>query len=479
MDSIQTGHVTLKVLLLVSSTACGADPVMTAGPAQETVIRPTEYGRALRNPLKGLTNRGFSEQNEWASLVHSYIRWNEIEDDEAHGIDRIRAWCDDRWQGLEQRNIKVIPRLYLHWSGDRKYWPADMVEDDYSSPQFRQRVLRLIERLGQVWDDDARVAHVEMGLIGKWGEHHSPGPDERMQQLLGNAFSAAFVHKQVLVRHPWEFVDFDFGIYWDSWAHANQTNHADGIFALGDRWQTRIMGGEVAYDWGDSRVQPGDSPTDTVSDPVHREHMIDTIRRLHGTQLRWVADYDETDAAARAGGEQVQKAFGYRFVIDEVRYAHQSAGGDATGSLVLSFAVRNTGSAPFYRDWPVEVSLLKPETREAVWSGRFADVDIRTWLPGDGWDAQARAYTSPAPTFLETGTFALSEDLVRGRYILALAILDPAGMLPAVRFAIGNYYTGGRHPIGVIGIGATVDEAELPADSFGDPRTDQTLHYIY
>ena len=122
---------------------------------------------------------------------------------------------------------------------------------------------------------------------------------------------------------------------------------------------------------------------------------------------------------------------------------------------------------------------MKPETREAVWSGRFADVDIRTWLPGDGWDAQARAYTSPAPTFLETGTFALSEDLARGRYILALAILDPAGMLPAVRFAIGNYYTGGRPPIGVIGIGAPVDEAELPADSFGAPRTDQTLHYIY
>ena len=191
MDSKKTGYGILKVLLLVSSTACGAAPVMTAGPAQETVIRPHEYARALRNPLKGLTNRGFSEQNEWASLAHSYIRWNEIEEDEADGIDRIQAWCDDAWLGLEQRNIKVIPRVYLHWSGDRKYWPRDMTEDDYSSPQFRQRVLRLIERLGQVWDDDARVAHVEMGLIGKWGEHHSPGPDEAMQQLLGDAFQTA------------------------------------------------------------------------------------------------------------------------------------------------------------------------------------------------------------------------------------------------------------------------------------------------
>jgi hypothetical protein len=470
------------VLLLVLATACGGDPVMAPVPVVQTVIRPVEYARALRNPLKGFTNRGFSEQNEWASLVHSYIRWNEIEDDEGDGIDRIQAWCDHRWQGLAQRNIKVIPRVYLHWSGDLKYWPADMVEDDYSSPQFEQRVLRLIERLGQVWDSDSRVAHVEMGLIGKWGEHHSPGPDETMQQLLGNAFRAAFVHKQVLVRHPWEFVDFGFGIYWDSWAHANQANHADGIFALGDRWQTRIMGGEVAYDWGDSGIQPGDSPTDTVSDPVHRQHLIDTVRRLHATQLRWVADYDETDDAAFTGGELVQKAFGYRFVFDEVRFSYTAATvGDAAGSLSVSFTVRNTGSAPFYRDWPVEVTLLDPGTRRVVWSDRFADVDIRGWLPGDGWDAGARRYTSDEPTYVETGAFPLPQDLAPGSYILALAILDPDGMLPAVRFAIDNYHSGGRHPIGMIGIGVgvAVDEAELPAASFDDPHTDQTLHYIY
>ncbi len=77
MDSKKTGYGILKVLLLVSSSACGSDPVVTVEPAQMTVIRPHEYARALRNPLKGLTNRGFSEQNEWASLAHSYIRWNE------------------------------------------------------------------------------------------------------------------------------------------------------------------------------------------------------------------------------------------------------------------------------------------------------------------------------------------------------------------------------------------------------------------
>ncbi len=44
---------------------------------------------------------------------------------------------------------------------------------------------------------------------------------------------------------------------------------------------------------------------------------------------------------------------------------------------------------------------------------------------------------------------------------------------------IDNYYSGGRHPIGMIGIGARVDEAELPAGQLRTPYTDGTLHHIY
>ena len=267
------------------------------------VIRPEEYEHALPNPLKGFTNRGFREDNEWATLVHSYIRWNQIENHESDDIDKIRQWCDTEWHGVSQRDQKVIPRVYLHWSGGQKYWPADMDPDDYTSEQFVQRVTRLVERLGIRWDTDPRVAHIEMGIIGKWGEHHSPSPTPEIERVLGDAFTAAFSHKRVLVRHPWrEFVDYEFGAYWDSWAHASQmSSHGAGLASLTDRWRTNIIGGEVAYDWGRYKEQPGDSPTDTVSDPVHRDFLIDTIRSLHCMQLRWVADYDQTDLVARDG----------------------------------------------------------------------------------------------------------------------------------------------------------------------------------
>ena len=441
------------------------------------VIHPEEYEHALRNPIKGFTNRGFGENNEWATLVHSYIRWNQIENLESDGIDKIRQWCDTAWQGAAKRNQKVVPRVYLHWSGDGKYWPADMTPDDYTSAQFVQRVTRLVKRLGICWDTDPRVAYLEMGIIGKWGEQHSPSPTPEIEALLGRAFEEAFPHKQVLVRHPWkEFLGHGFGGYWDSWAHASQMDsHGKGMANLGDRWRTRLMGGETAYDWGRYKEQPGDSPTDTVSDPLHRNYLIDTIRSLHCTQLRWVAHYDQTDPVAQAGAEEVQKAFGYCYFLKEVRYPRRIEPGQI---FQVAFDVVNTGSAPFYYPWPIELSLLEPGTGRPVWQGQFSQADIRQWMPGDHWDASLRAYTEPAGLNTVSGSFLLDQTVATGEYYLAIAVLDPAGQVPSLRFAIKNYLIGGRHPVGRIGVGMDPNTVTIESTLFDDPREDQTLRYM-
>ncbi|RPH96521.1 MAG: DUF4832 domain-containing protein, partial [Calditrichaeota bacterium] len=439
--------------------------------ADTITIHPQEYPRALRNPHKGFTNRGRGENNEWATLMHSYIKWNEIERDSQDGIDEIKEWCDIEWAGVEDKNMKVIPRVYLHWDGDDKYWPEDMETDDYTSEQFKQRLKEMIWKLGQCWDTDPRVAHIEMGIIGKWGEHHSPSPTKEVEQILGEEFRKAFPHKKVMVRHPWEFTKFKFGIYWDSWAHYNQMQpHGQPIYNLGDRWKTEMIGGETAYNWGDSKIQPGDDPNDTMIDPEHRNFLIYTIRWLHGTQLRWVANYNQNNAAAKAGGELVQKVFGYRYVIDEVTYPSRI---DKDEEFTVTFAGRNTGSAPFYYDWPVQLALLD-ESNHLIWSADFDSVDIRTWMPGDKWKKSDSLYSVPVEPFTANGTFKISNDLKPGAYKLALAVLDPAGRLPSLRFAIKNYAKGGRHPIGRIGFGMEMTSAELDSTTFDDPYADKS-----
>ena len=455
-----------------------ADIAEAASDQAMVTVKPQEYPRALRNPLMGfrpdLGRRAF--EHEYATLARHYIKWNEIENGEDDGIDRIRAFCNEKWKGVEAANLKVIPRVYLHWSKDnQKYWPADMTTGDYSSEQFKRRVLRLVARLGECWDNDPRVAFIQMGLIGKWGEHHSPDVSPEMQKLLGDAFTRAFPNKKVMVRHPWDFKDYGFGIYWDSFAHPDQMkSHGAGIEKISPRWRTAPIGGEVAYDWGNFKTQLGDKPDDTVSDPIHRRFLMDSIFRLHANHLGWVASYDPGKPLAREGAAEVQRAFGYCWVIDEVSYPAQLV---PAQPFAVSFSVRNLGSTPLYYNWPVEISLLDPNTRAVLWAGIFKDVDTRLWLPGDDWDPAAKAYAVKPRSVRVEGRFTVPTAVGNGERILALAVLDPAGNLPCARFSIANYFTGGRHPIGRIGVGMRPAAAELAPSAFDDPGQDRTLRY--
>jgi len=159
----------------------------------------------------------------------------------------------------------------------------------------------------------------------------------------------------------------------------------------------------------------------------------------------------------------------------------------------VSFTVRNTGSSPFYYNWPVELSLLDEQTHQPVWRETFTGVDIRQWLPGDRWmqfanwdatrghfvlDDRPPRYEIPAAANQVRGRFVPQRNLRRGTYILALAILDPASMTPSCRFANENYFTGGRHPMGRIGLGKDVEEVGLAQSSFNDPATDTSIGYL-
>ena len=456
-------------------------------------VKPAKYDKALRNPLKGFTTRGINS-HPWATTAHDYIRWNQIENHESDGIEKIIKFCNNQWDNIASTNTKVIPRVYLHWDGNQKHWPEDMQEDDYSSEQFKARVVRLIERLGIVWDNDPRVAFVEMGIIGKWGEHHSPSPSGSIQKLLGEAFTDAFKNKKVSVRHFWNtFTNYQFGEYWDSWAHYDQMwGHGNSIKQLNEqtgRYKETYIGGEVAYNWGNSDIQPGPSPTASLAEEKHRNFVINSIRWLHCTQLRWIDAYNKNDTDAIEGAEEMQKAFGYRYVLDEVRFSLED-------SLKISFDVTNTGSAPFYYEWPVEVALLDSTTHEPVWKATMDRVDIGDWLPGEGWTDPEWKYVgswqeyhpnenwNPSATSEWATPPALNEvedkfkvDIADGTYILSISILDPAGDLPAVKFATGNYLNGGRHPIGLVSVGQNKCDT-LPADfQFDDPQADNSLYY--
>ena len=204
-----------------------------AQPVSRTSIRdgwvtivPPEFHGAINNPLKGF--RDF-KQNGYGLLKRQYIKWSEIEVGADDSVERIIAHTnritETKGKRFEDLNIKLVPRVYLDWEGSagRQHWPADLHAFDYDSPAFQERLRRLVAKLGQAWDEDPRIFAVQMGLIGRFGEHHNPAPTAEQRRLLAEAFQKAFKHKPVLVRHndP-EFMEAGFGIYYDTFANISR-----------------------------------------------------------------------------------------------------------------------------------------------------------------------------------------------------------------------------------------------------------------
>lgn len=530
------------LLLAVLGTSCAKDDgehfPNTGNTGTTTVengvvkVVPYEYYQAFRNPMKGFREffgPGIDKKRDeypypYGTLIKEYMQWNMMENVESDGVDKVIAYSNHRWEGVEDMNVKVVPRPFIVWmeayeGGVEKntytdspddlngwHWPSDFPRevrsDDndtpstggYFDPTFQDRIKKLIAKLGEAWDNDPRVAYVEMGLIGEWGEHHDPNittywqPHSQsyhvanrtwipgIEKVLGDAFKAAFKNKKVMVRYAYEFEDYDFGIYWDSWAISEEEERGyNAMMRRGDYWRTQPVGGEITWNWGDLYNQGYRSLEDCLANTETRTKVINQIRALHCNHLGGVTWANFQDPVFQVNAALVQKTLGYRFVIKEFSYPTRIEKGK---SFDVKLKIVNTGSSPFYYDWPVEIALLNASSHRKVWAATLDDVHISQWMPGEDWDSTNSCYRIPAKENEVTATLTLDEDLDPEKYIISIAVLDPAGMLPSLRFAAMNYFSGGRHPMGYIGVGADCDEYGLTNVKFDDIQSDKTLKYI-
>ncbi|WP_308635878.1 DUF4832 domain-containing protein [Paenibacillus silvisoli] len=449
-------------------------------------VKLAETPEAFRNPIMGFrpsrdVNVTSFPNHEYAAIYKHYIKYTDLEVNATDTVQKIKDWSNKAWAGIEKKNIKVVPRVVIVQPGSGEFWPNGVPHGDpvnqWLSDTLKSRLVAFIAKIGQAWDNDPRVAFVELGLYGRWGEHHIypnkfPDGTNRIplsfQKALGDASTAAFRNKKVLVRYPETFVSYNFGIFWDSFALPDDAAGGNGEISR-DTWRTQINSGEVAYNWG-NQSSLGGNPNGTLSSASNTNYVIDWIMNTHTSSLGWISDYTASNAAVAAGAVNMQKVLGYRFVLSQASFTDNVAPG---GTINVSFQVTNKGSSPFYYNWPVEASLLKSDGTVA-WKGLFQD-DIRKWLPGTGWNKSTRAYNQAPAVNTVNAMFTIPRTVPNGTYTLALAILDPAGWMPSARFANTNYYAGGRTPIGRVGIGTAPANQSL--GSFARLKSDTTLGY--
>ena len=455
-----------------------------SGWEQRTVIHPLPAEYAFPESMKGqrgciLPGERYEPQagEEYVRLVKCYFNWNELERTAADGPERIRQVTDDRLAGCREANIRYIPRVAIQWPNHGDTWQAtrteyfcaeDMLPSVNDTPQFLARVRNLVEKLGDVWDRDPRIAYVETGIYGLWGEQHDPFMSGRAQENLAEAFQKAFPNTRCMVRYPRDCIGGGFGSYWDSFAHIDEQEHARDTVRLMD-WRRGVMGGEVAHNWGNHMIEPGKDMNDTLTDPAHLNRFLDYVFWLHNNHLGMRVQQDSRRQKAMLGLAEYQKRAGHRFEITEAAYAISG------NRLCISLKVRNTGASPFYYDWPVTVGLLD-STKKPVWQAAFSGVRISGWLPGDHWSFEKREYKVKPLEYSMEEVFYLP-DLTEGIYFLAAAIPDPSCGLPNALFATRQYFNGGWHPIGYLGIGRIPNTPMIAETLFDDQRSDDSIHY--
>ena len=298
------------------------------------------------------------------------------------------------------------------------------VSPDYENPLLRQALTNFIAAFGARYDGDPRIAFITVGLLGFWGEWHTfPHADwfasTTVQDEVLSAYGRAFTRTKLLVRWPTGTNPSarPLGYHDDSFAY--ETIDPPGWMFLGllkaagetNKWRTQPIGGEVRPEvqlcmWDASQtncVPPGQDFARCV-DLTHASWMLN-----HGAFSPGFTGVQK--ALALAGSTRL----GYELYVSNAILVDASV----SGPLSVSVQVWNTGVAPFYYDWPVQLGALNS-----------SNALLETWTTAWKLSSLLPAATNTLWAWSQAG-----HGLGAGQYRLLLRVQNPLSNGIPFRFA--------------------------------------------
>jgi hypothetical protein len=333
--------------------------VVSAG---DVVVRPDAAPGPLANPLKGwCPYSDVGPIRQPYSMVFLYRSWKSLEPEE--GRYAFEDWERKEWSAAAAKGKHVAFRVYSDYPSRPSGLPDWLkhevkrtpyqdhgggVSPDYDNPRMVTAMERLIAAMGRRYDGDPRVAFIELGLLGFWGEWHTWPRDElfakpETERRVIEAYHRAFPNKVLMARYarghagsqPW------LGFHDDLFPEDTDNGH-DGSFLAAMRrsrrtanWKKAAIGGEMVPHRAKQWLGAG------------AEQTRDMVERGHFT---WVGPYcpalDRSNSPEfRQQSESLVRRMGYQFRLTEVRHAGEVAEG---GTLAVTIRGLNEGVAPFY-----------------------------------------------------------------------------------------------------------------------------------
>ncbi len=434
----------LAILFVINSTSCKKTPIET----NEEEILLEEISDVLPNPFKGFVPWiGIGTPVYQEKLQYATFAWRDLEPQKG-----VFDWnhLEENWGNISSTGKLVGFRVAAEIPGsgqdDTPQWLIDEgiamrpysidghdgLAPDWDDPKFLAAHRDFILALGARYDSDDRVAWIDIGSYGFWGEWHV---------WLNDSLAATQATKQAILEDYFEafptkpkVIAFD-----DDFATKYVTDRGGGI-------RNDCLGTKDANDWyleSLNGIDPTLNNTVWKTAIITGEFCGGAQGAIDGTTIRFDLNYEfvkETHWSfiGPAGGaifpqsddhqenlDILHKTLGYRFVFRKVEHASSIQGG---GDLSVQIQVENKGIAPFYFQWPLFFSLVA--SNDSVAFQTDTGVDVRNWLPG---------------IHNETVTIRIPGELSPQVYDVKLAIHDPKDNAPGILFANTRRDTNDRY----------------------------------
>ena len=432
--------------------SAGTSANETAGSSSITQMNPFSSERRYTQNLSFTYDRAVTSGNPLKGFLTSYL-WGHPNNDLPHSLEfayvpladivpmpgtyDFEASIETHLQNASGRGHHLILRVYLDYPSRESGLPLHLrnsvscspyqdygggCSPNYQDPNLQATILDFIQALGTRYDGDQRIAFIQIGLLGFWGEwhtypHNTWFADDRFQQSVITAFDQAFEVTPIQLRIPAQdspqriigFHDDSFtrstigDIGWYFWPKL--------LVAQADRrWEVAPMGGEVYPEYQGSLL--------TDAYPLDIDHQ-DPLTAIQVTHMSYLLNYQAFNmngvgylGEQRLRAEQMSNAMGYEFTVESTTVEAANLEMDHV-DLTVSVAIKNSGVAPFY--YPLTLTLTSHET-ETVWTN---DLELNSMLPND--EAHLVIFELPAiETITLTQGFSLQLDsphLLEGQVI--------------------------------------------------------------
>ncbi len=402
------------------------------GARQGTEVTLPSGPGPLGNPLKGFApwSSVGTKLNAPVSMAYVDASWRDLEP--IKGSYAFDAWEGSAWKTPLAKDKPVVLRIYMDYPGRPSGIPDWLLSaglrthsyseygggkaPDYTDPNLQKSLLDFIRALGARYDKNPRVAYIELGLLGFWGEWHTYPHSEMFasdafQLKVIDAYHLAFPDKPLMARNPSytscknNWIGFHDDMIPDDSDGSEAWKFLPSMAAAGlsNNWKVAPIGGEMVP--GAAEKYLGDS----------WDELIAAVKHGH---MSWIGPYsppmvENPSPQFKDHQNALERMLGYQFRLTKFGAVQEISEGE---TQTISLSGINEGVAPFYGSWPLEFVLI--DSSDAVVERELSTIDVRTWLPGDF-----------------SSKFSCSLKAQPGLYRIGVGILDPSNSKPAVKFA--------------------------------------------